>query len=322
MSLEQEGTNNPCRLTMRKALSTINSASVMHGNFLKRSERAALIVFIAVPLLVAVLVFLFLKQMYLDQRQGLTLIKHSYEVREQLLELRNDLIQSAAGHRIFLLTGSHSYLQRSLFAASDAFVRLQYLSVLLADRPDQSARLSLLRPLIEITLGENRGFVSSKDSGLSGKELQMLRGLQDVTSPDQISALIREMQADEDQVLSARKRVTQSDADARATVSTVLLSVSAAVIIGAGILLLRIRQLHSIVTICAWTQRVNFNGRWMCMEDFLWHRFRMKVSHGISEQAFEGVMGMVGKNITVSENRPGRASHSEPQLELTPGSRL
>jgi CHASE3 domain sensor protein len=107
----------------------------MNGNFLKRSEKAIMIVFIAVPLLVAILVFLFLKQMYLDQQQGLTLVKHSYEVREQLLELRNDLIQSESGQSIFLLTGSHSYLQPSLFAASDAFVRLQYLSVLLADRP-------------------------------------------------------------------------------------------------------------------------------------------------------------------------------------------
>ena len=307
---------------MHKALSTINSASAMNGHFLRRSEKATLIVFIAVPLLVAILVFLFLKQMYLDQRQGLTLVKHSYEVREQLLELRNDLIQSEAGQSIFLLTGSHSYLQPSLFAASDAFVRLQFLSVLLADRPDQSARLSRLRPLIDRTLAENRGSVPSKDSGLSEKELQILRGLQGVTPPDQISALIREMQADEDQILSVRKKVTQSDEDARATVSTVLLSVSAAVIIGAGILLLRIRQLHSIITICAWTQRVNFNGRWMRMEDFLWHRFRVKVSHGISEEAFEGVMGMVGKNITVSDHRPGRAKNSEPQLDLAPGSRV
>lgn len=291
----------------------------MNGNFLRRSEKVTLIVFIAVPLLVAVLVFLFLKQMYLDQRQGLMLVKHSYEVREQLLELRNDLIQSEAGQNIFLLTGSHSYLQPSLFAASDAFVRLQYLSVLLADRPDQSARLSRLRPLIERTLAENRGSVPSEDSGAGGKELQILPDSQDANPPDQIIALIREMQADEDMVLSVRKKVTQSDVDARATVSTVLLWMSAAVIIGAGLLLLRIRQLQSIITICAWTQRVNFNGRWMRMEDFLWRRFRVKVSHGISEEAFEGVMGMVGKNITVSDDRVGKAN-SKPQLDLVSGS--
>jgi hypothetical protein len=39
------------------------------------------------------------------------------------------------------------------------------------------------------------------------------------------------------------------------------------------------------------------------MEEFLWERFRVKVSHGISEEAFDGVMGIVGKKLTVSERR-------------------
>jgi len=292
----------------------------MNGNFLKRSEKATLIVFIAVPLLVAILVFLFLKQMYLDQQQGLTLVKHSYEVREQLLELRNDLIQSEAGQNIFLLTGSHSHLQPSLLAQSDAFARLDCVAVLLADRPAQLTRLSRLRPLIERMLAENRSSVLSKNSGPSEKEEQISHESQAVKPPDQIDAILREMQADEDRALSARKKLTQSDLDTHSRVSTVLLSVSAAVIIGAAILILKIRQLQSIITICAWTQRVNFNGKWMRMEDFLWHRFRVKVSHGISEEAFKGVMGVVAKNITVSDDRVGKVNNAKPQLDLAAGS--
>jgi CHASE3 domain sensor protein len=292
----------------------------MHYDSLKRNQKATLTVFVAVPILIALLVFLFLKQMYLDQEQGITLAKHSYEVREQLLELRNDLIQSATGQNIFLLTGSHSYLQPSLFTESDAFVRLTYLSVLLADRPAQLDRLNRLRPLIERTLAENRGAASSRAPDGEGKKLQTDRELRDSFSPEQIGGIIREMQEDEDKVLSMREKVTQSDVDARATVSTVLLCVTAAAIIGAGMLLLRIRQLQSIITICAWTQRVNFNGKWMRMEDFLWRRFRVKVSHGISEQAFEGVMGMVGKNITVSGNRADSFAIPSAQPDVTRGS--
>ena len=136
----------------------------MNCDSLKHNQRTTLIVFVAVPVLVALLVFLFLKQMYLDQEQGITLAKRGYEVREQLHEMRNDLIQSATGQNIFLLTGSRSYLQPSLFAESDAFVRLTYLSVLLADSPAQLARLNRLRPLIERILAENRGADSSKVS--------------------------------------------------------------------------------------------------------------------------------------------------------------
>jgi hypothetical protein len=192
------------------------------------------------------------------------------------------------------------------------FVRLTYLSVLLADRPAQLARLSLLRPLIEKTLAENRTTVSSKESGQSGKALQIAHESQESILPDQIASLIREMQADEDRVLSVRQKIAQSDVDTRATVSTVLLCVTAAVGVGAGVLLLRVRKLQGIITICAWTQRVNFNGKWMRMEDFLWNRFHVKVSHGISEEAFEGVMGMVGKNITVSDNRADKFKKAQP----------
>ena len=292
----------------------------MNCDSLKHNRKATLIVFVAVPILIALLVFLFLKQMYLDQEQGITLARHSYEVREQLLEMRNDLIQSTTGENIFLLTGSHSYLQPSLFAESDAFVRLTYLSVLLADRPSQLDRLNRLRPMIQRTLAENRGADSSKVVSREEKTSQTDQELRDSFLPEQISGIIREMREEEDQVLSVREKITQSDVDARATVSTVLLCVTAAVIIGAGMLLLRIRQLQSIITICAWTQRVNFNGKWMRMEDFLWRRFRVKVSHGISEQAFEGVMGMVGKNITVAGTRAEKFNIPSAQPDVTPRS--
>jgi hypothetical protein len=94
--------------------------------------------------------------------------------------------------------------------------------------------------------------------------------------------------------------------DLRDDISTVLLATSTLVVVGAGILFLRIQQLQNIITVCAWTQRVNYRGKWMRMEEFLWERFRVKVSHGISEEAFDGVMGMVGKNLTIPDNRGDR----------------
>ena len=128
---------------------------------------------------------------------------------------------------------------------------------------------------------------------------------------DQIRTIIAEMQLAEDGMLIDRKRANETKLDTSDAVSTGLLFLSATVVIYAGVLILRIRQLQSIITICAWTQRVNFNGKWMPMEDFLWRRFRVKVSHGISEEAFEGVMGMVGKSLTVSDNRSEKSTSAK-----------
>jgi hypothetical protein len=55
------------------------------------------------------------------------------------------------------------------------------------------------------------------------------------------------------------------------------------------------------------------------MEEFLWRRFRVKVSHGISEEAFDGVMGMVGKNFKVSDSRPDQLNTPTAQSDVEKG---
>jgi hypothetical protein len=114
------------------------------------------------------------------------------------------------------------------------------------------------------------------------------------------------MRKTEDQLLASRIATSEQKLDLRENISTALLVTSTALIVGAGILFLRVQLLQNIITVCAWTQRVNYRGKWMRMEEFLWERFRVKVSHGISEEAFDGVMGIVGKKLTVSER------HNEP----------
>lgn len=59
-----------------------------------------------------------------------------------------------------------------------------------------------------------------------------------------------------------------------------VLGVVAAVLLGR-----RLQELESFITICAWTKRVKYEGRWVPFEEFLEKRFRLKLSHGISEEA-------------------------------------
>ncbi len=40
-----------------------------------------------------------------------------------------------------------------------------------------------------------------------------------------------------------------------------------------------------MITICAWTGEVFYNGEWMTVEDFLRKRFGLQISHGISPKA-------------------------------------
>jgi CHASE3 domain sensor protein len=246
------------------------------------------------------------------------LVKQSNEDRAQLIELHDALNEAEAGEYGFLLTGNHSWLSTYLFSQNDTMIRLTFLALSFADRPAQLARLNQLRTHVKAKLAEFNEVTRLKLSGQDEKALQLVTANDGLLALNRIRSLIAEMQAAEDQMLASRLQENESKVNARDAISTGLLCLSAVVVAGAGVLLFRIRQLQSIITICAWTQRVNYNGKWMRMEDFLWQRFRLRVSHGISEEAFEGVMGMVGKNLTVSDSRQEKVDKPKNQPDADP----
>jgi GAF domain-containing protein len=46
-----------------------------------------------------------------------------------------------------------------------------------------------------------------------------------------------------------------------------------------------IQELEKLVRMCAWTNRLEYHGEWISIEDYLERRFGLYVSHGISEEA-------------------------------------
>lgn len=291
----------------------------MNGHSLKRSQRNLKILLIIGPLLIGGILFVVCRQIYADRRAAVNLLKQSYEDRERLNGLRDDLDELQAGETGFLLTGDQSYLQAHQFSYDDTSVRLAYLDVLYKGRPAQLERWNRLRPLVEAKLAQYRDVTALKKSGQDDKALKLANGDEHTSIMDQIRSIVAEMQVAEDATLADRKRANEAKLDASDAVSTGLFILSATVVIYAGVLFLRIRQLQSIITICAWTQKVNFNGKWMPMEEFLWRRFRVKVSHGISEEAFDGVMGMVGKNLRVTDTRPNKLNTPKIRPEIEKG---
>src|SRR3984893_4199721 len=288
----------------------------MNGHALKRNQRNLKILLIIGPLLLGGILFVVSKKVYADHREAINLLKQSYEDRERLNGLRDDLDELQAGETGFLLTGNQSYLRAHQFSYDDTSVRLAYLDNLYADRLSQLERWHQLLPLVGAKLAQYRDVTALKKSGQDDKALQLANGDGRTSIIDQIRSIVAEMQVTEAETLAERKRANENKFNTSDAVSNGLLILSATVVIYAGVLILRIRQLQSIITICAWTQKVNFNGKWMAMEEFLWRRFRVKVSHGISEEAFDGVMGMVGKNFKVSDSRPDQLNTPTAQSDV------
>jgi len=50
------------------------------------------------------------------------------------------------------------------------------------------------------------------------------------------------------------------------------------------------RELETLITVCAWTNRVKYEGKWVSFEQYLHKRFNLRFTHGISEEATRKLM--------------------------------
>ncbi len=58
----------------------------------------------------------------------------------------------------------------------------------------------------------------------------------------------------------------------------------------ARLLFLRVRELETLITVCAWTNRVKYEGEWISFERYLHKRFNLRFTHGMSEEATRKLM--------------------------------
>ena len=48
--------------------------------------------------------------------------------------------------------------------------------------------------------------------------------------------------------------------------------------------------------VCAWTHRIRLEGSWVTFDEFLTHKLNLKLSHGISPEAFEQLKQELTRN--------------------------
>jgi K+-sensing histidine kinase KdpD len=54
------------------------------------------------------------------------------------------------------------------------------------------------------------------------------------------------------------------------------------------------RKLQSqLQVVCAWTKRINIEGRWVALDEFLTHQLNTKITYGVSPEAMNAVLNTV-----------------------------
>lgn len=75
----------------------------------------------------------------------------------------------------------------------------------------------------------------------------------------------------------------------------------------------QVERLKDLVTFCAWTGRVRWNGQWVSVEHFLRERYQVHITHGISEEAMDLVLAEAERQRKLAEEghiRPPGSSDS------------
>jgi CHASE3 domain sensor protein len=263
---------------------------------------------VVLPILLACVFFFIGRKLYMDQLKASIATRRAASMLSEISGFKGALAEAQMWRYEFLQKRDPASLLRYIAKRNSVDLHLALLFCLANTNQIQGPQLAKLAPVIQQQLREmdqTVGLLSPAEGPAAAAAVS--------ANAETISILSR-MRHDQTQLLFDRRQELDQTMMSRMLIWTILLFATAMVLIAAGLLILRIRLLQSIITICAWTQRVNYHGVWMRMEDYLWKRFRVKVSHGISEEAFDGVMGIVGKNVTISDSRSQKQSGSQKSV--------
>ena len=265
---------------------------------------------VVLPILLACVFFFIGRKLYMDQLKASIATRRAASMLSEISAFKGALAEAQMWRYEFVQKRGPASLLRYIAKRNSVDLHLALLFCLANTNQIQGPQLAKLAPVVQQQLREmdqTVGLLLPVEGPAAAAAVS--------ANAETISILSR-MRDNQTQLLFDRRQELDQTMMSRMLIWTILSFATAMVLIAAGLLILRIRLLQSIITICAWTQRVNYNGTWMRMEEYLWQRFRVKVSHGISEEAFEGVMGIVGKNMKISDSRSQKQTGS--QKPVTP----
>lgn len=130
---------------------------------------------------------------------------------------------------------------------------------------------------------------------------------------DDFRRVVASLQRREFNQLAEQSALASARAAKIRVVNVILLIAAGAATVGiAAWLGRRVRDFDRMVTVCAWTRRVLWQGKWISFEEYLIKRFDVRCTHGICDEA-------AAKMKAEAERLQARTSGSEEDVHLAGG---
>jgi CHASE3 domain sensor protein len=211
-------------------------------------------------------------------------VTQTYNVLNILEETQAHVADAETGQRGYLLTSRPDYFSLQDTAMAAINNDIQNLKSLVRGNPVQETNLAELQSLIARRLGSNPDTLAFNQTRSTDAAAVALtdQGRDTIRQIRDVLFRMREVQTD---LLVTRQQTAEARFLFDQTTSLVLVGVTAITLIAIVAILLRLEHLRQIVTVCAWTGQVKFEGEWIRVEDYLKLRFGVSVSHGLSKEA-------------------------------------
>ena len=271
--------------------------------FMQRANKILFFAGLSLPLL-ALLVMSWLVHRTSGQfQESFYHVAHTYKVLNLVQQTQLHLLDAETERRGYLLTASEDYL--TSYGRSMAFVRgdIDQLLELAHNQPGQQTNILVLQDLIGGRLGIDPEKMTGGTTNLHDA-LAIALTEEGKKTMGQIGRLLFQMGQDEEYSLGLSQQRAEASALSSQITSVVLIGAVAMVLIFIILILLRLEKLQQVVTICAWTGQVKYEGKWVRLDEYLQRRFGLSISHGLSREAANIMASELGQLDTLGPDEP------------------
>lgn len=208
----------------------------------------------------------------------------------QSLALVNQLLatinEAETAQRGYLLTNDEKYLApyvaaRPRYASEVTALKRQY-----EGDPDMTGMMDRLGQLCGARFAEIERTVRLRREFGIAPALNVIESDEGWRLMNEIRAQLQTLQQQEIAEVAARSTRAAQEARWFQNLNWGALAF-AAILAGtvAWLVVRRLHQLEGLIKVCAWTQRVQWEGHWVTFEEYLAKRFNLHCTHGISDEA-------------------------------------
>ena len=211
-------------------------------------------------------------------------VTQTYKTLNLVEQTQLHLLDAETERRGYLLAGGADYLDS--YGKAMEFIQedIQQLQGLVGHNPNQQTNITELQNLVTVRLGLDAEKMAAGPTNLPDV-LAISLTTQGKATMDHINRVLFQMREEEEYALNLRQQHAESEAISSQITTVILICTVAIALLFIIFIVLRLEKLQQVVTICAWTGQVKYDGEWIRLEEYLKNRFGISVSHGLSKEA-------------------------------------